>query len=140
MIKNNSRKIEFEIRIYDAGEHRLAIGDTPYQPMKIEGEKPTVGFEDFMLSTDRMLKGETVKGSAKAVNLTETFQKLDAVVFMNGKKAMVVNRLNYNPVNRKLSVLILKRLWVNIKSASKTVRFRKSQFSNQKPSIFRKWK
>jgi regulation of enolase protein 1 (concanavalin A-like superfamily) len=87
-IKNNTRKIEFEVRIYDAGEHQLAIGDTPYQTIKIEGEKPAVVFEDFVLSTNRMLKGERVRGNAKAVNLTNSVQKLDAVVFVGSQKVL----------------------------------------------------
>ena len=88
VVKNNSRKIEFKIRIYDAGEHQLAIGDTPYQTLKIEGEKPTVVFEDFTLSSNRMLTGEKVRGSAKAVNLTNNVQKLDAVVFVGSQKVL----------------------------------------------------
>ncbi len=30
VIKNNTRKIDFEIRLYDEGEHTLSIGSTPY--------------------------------------------------------------------------------------------------------------
>ncbi len=88
VVKNNTRQVEFEIRIYDAGEHQLAIGDTPYQKIKVDGSKPTVVFEDFKLSADRMLKGETVKGTAKAVNLTTAIQKLDASVFVGNQKAL----------------------------------------------------
>ncbi len=87
VIKNNTRKIEFEIRIYDAGEHTLAIGSTPYQTINVEGNKPAVVFEDFELSGKRIIFGETIKGSAKATNLAETTQKLDAGIFIGDKKA-----------------------------------------------------
>ncbi len=89
IVKDNSRKIEFEVRIYDAGEHHLAIGDTPHKSVKIEGGKPKMVFENFVLSTNRMLTGEKAQGLVKAANLTTVTQKLDAVIFIDGKKVMV---------------------------------------------------
>ena len=88
VIKNNTRKIEFEIRLYEDGEHSFAIGSTPYQTLKIEGNKPAVVFEDFTLSGNRILNGETVIGTAKATNLTQAAQKLDAVIYLNDKKVL----------------------------------------------------
>jgi len=64
----------------------MAIGTTPYQSVRIEGNKPTVVFEDFKLSEDRMLKGEKLKVSAMAKNLTTTPQKLDAALFVDNQK------------------------------------------------------
>lgn len=83
VIRNNSRKIDFEVRIYEKGEHQLAIGSTPYQSVKIEGEKPVVVFEDFKLSGDRLLKGEKIKATAIARNLTSEVQKVKANFFLN---------------------------------------------------------
>ncbi|MBK7713679.1 MAG: DUF1349 domain-containing protein [Bacteroidales bacterium] len=77
VIKNNSRKIAFEVRIYDEGEHSIAIGSTSYQTIKIEGKKPYVVFEDFRLSENRALNGESVKATAMAKNLTSAVQKMD---------------------------------------------------------------
>ncbi len=85
-IKNNSRKIEFELRIYDAGEHQLAIGSTPYQSIKIEGQKPVVVFEDIKLSENRILKGEKIKVTATAKNLTSLIQKMDAYLLLDNVK------------------------------------------------------
>jgi len=82
-IKNNSRKIEFEIRIYDEGEHQLAIGPTPYQPVKIEGDKPSVVFEDFKISDTRLMEGEKLKVTATAKNLTSESQKMKAKLFLD---------------------------------------------------------
>ena len=76
VIKNNSRKIEFEIRIYDSGEHSLAIGATPYQTIKIEGARPSVVFENLRLSENRLLKGEILRVTATAKNLTPDAQKM----------------------------------------------------------------
>ena len=89
VIKNNSRKIEYELRIYDTGEHRLAIGSTPYQSVKIEGIKPNIVFEDFKLSEDRMLKGERLQVTAMAKNLTSNPQKLDAALFIDNQKVEI---------------------------------------------------
>lgn len=88
VIKNNQRKIEFEVRIYDAGEHQLAIGSTPYQTLKIEGQKPAVVFEDFKLSGTRILKGEKIKAMATAKNLTSSLQKITASLFVDNQKTL----------------------------------------------------
>ena len=86
MIKNNSRRIDFEIRIYDEGEHSISIGSTPYQQIKIEGKKPSVVFEDFRLSENRLLSGEKIRASAVAKNLTSTLQKMNVTLFMDNLK------------------------------------------------------
>ncbi len=86
VIKNNGRLIEFEIRIYDSGKHELAIGSTPYQTLLVEGARPSVVFEDFKLSGNRMIRGEKIKATAVAKNLTETEQKVDAVLFVDNLK------------------------------------------------------
>ncbi|MGC9354603.1 MAG: hypothetical protein ACP5D9_12240 [Mariniphaga sp.] len=85
VIRNNSREIEFEVRIYDAGEHYLAIGSTDYQSIRVEGEKPLVVFEDFQLSSDRLIEGEKAKATARARNLTSEKQKLNATLFLDDK-------------------------------------------------------
>jgi len=101
VVKNNTRQIQFEIRIYDAGDHQLAIDVTPYQKIKVDGSKPAIVFEDFKLSADRMLKGETAKGTSKAVNLTTTVQKLEASVFVGNQKVLS-EPVELNPGESKL--------------------------------------
>jgi regulation of enolase protein 1 (concanavalin A-like superfamily) len=86
VIKNNSGKIEFEIRLYDEGVHTLAIGSAPYQSIKIEGAKPSVVFEDLSLSQTRLLVGEKLKATAIAKNLSSISQKVDATLFVNHLK------------------------------------------------------
>jgi regulation of enolase protein 1 (concanavalin A-like superfamily) len=86
VIKNNSRKIEFEIRIYDEGEHDLAIGTADYQTVGIEGKKPAVVFEDFKLSDNRLLYGEKVNATAVAKNLTAVPQKMTGTLFLDNLK------------------------------------------------------
>ena len=86
VIKNNKRKIEFEVRIYEKGDHQLAIGSAPYQTVKIEGDKPAVVFEDFRINSDRLLKGEKLKAMAVAKNLTSESQKMTVTFFMDNSK------------------------------------------------------
>lgn len=86
VIKNNSRPIEFEVRLYDAGEHHLAIGSTAYQTVRVEGPKPAVVFEEFRLSGDRLIQGEKVKATALARNLTAGPQKVSAVLLLDNRE------------------------------------------------------
>ena len=86
VIKNNSRKIEFEIRLYEDGNHQLAIGSTPYQSIKIKGNKPDIVFEDFKLSGNRLINGEKLKAKATAKNLTSIAQKMSASLFFDNSK------------------------------------------------------
>jgi regulation of enolase protein 1 (concanavalin A-like superfamily) len=85
VIKNNNRTIDFQLRIYDAGEHLLSIGTTPHQKIKIEGSKPPVVFENIKLSADRCLEGEKVGLQATAKNLTAETQKLDGTIYLDDK-------------------------------------------------------
>ncbi|MCG6189313.1 DUF1349 domain-containing protein [Maribellus maritimus] len=86
VIKNNARKIDFEIRMYDEGEHSFAIGSTPYQTIHVAGNRPEVVFEDFQLQNNRVLKGEQVIGQVVARNLSSTSQKLNAGIFLDNNK------------------------------------------------------
>lgn len=90
VIKNNSRKIDFEIRIYDAGNHQLAIGSTFAQTIKIEGVKPTIVFEDFEISDNRVIKGGKIRATAHAKNLTGLSQKMTAGLFLD--RSQVANQ------------------------------------------------
>jgi regulation of enolase protein 1 (concanavalin A-like superfamily) len=85
VIRNNTRTIEFEHRIYDEGEHKLAVGSTPYQSVIIKGSIPSSVFEDFKLSGTQMLNGENLKVSVAAKNLSSGPQKITASLFLNGK-------------------------------------------------------
>ena len=89
VIKSNSRKIEFEIRFYEEGEHTLAIGSTPYQTIKVEGNKPAVVFEDFELSVSQIISGEVAKGFVKAKNLSNKTQTLNAGIFVDDSKVQI---------------------------------------------------
>ncbi|MEI6275571.1 MAG: right-handed parallel beta-helix repeat-containing protein [Prolixibacteraceae bacterium] len=83
VITKNSQIINFQLRIYDAGEHLLSIGTTPHQKINIEGSKPPVVFENFKLSSERCLEGEKISLQATAKNLTSQNQKLTTAVYLD---------------------------------------------------------
>jgi hypothetical protein len=87
VIMNNSRVIEFEHRIYDEGEHKIALGNAPYQSVVIRGTRPSLVFEDFKLSGNRLIAGEKLKATAIAKNLTNVPQKNGVSLFLNNKPA-----------------------------------------------------
>ena len=103
VIKNNSRTIEFEIRIYDAGEHTLTIGSAPYQKLTVEGVKPLMVFENLTLSEERLLKGEKLKATVTVKNLNAQPGKMIAnlildqlniqnqTIELNGNESKVIN-------------------------------------------------
>lgn len=86
VIKNNIRKIEFEVRLYEEGEHQLAIGSTAYQSVRIAGEKPALVFEGFRISNNRLILGEKVKATAIARNLTTVVQKVNASLYLDNRE------------------------------------------------------
>lgn len=90
VIRNNRRSIEFDIRLYDEGEHRLAIGSTAYQTIRIAGKKPAVVFENFLLSDSRVILGEPVSATALARNLTPFPQTVKVTLFVDNDK--ILNR------------------------------------------------
>lgn len=86
VIKNNTRKIEFEVRLYNEGEHHLAIGSTPYQTVRVEGATPPLVFEHLQLSENRVLQGEKIKATVLIRNMTSVGQNEKAVLFLNDRE------------------------------------------------------
>jgi len=86
VISSNSRRITFELRIYDAGSHALAIGTTPYKNIRIEGEKPAVVFEALQLSDTSILSGESLRVKALAKNLLPHPGNEMAILYLNNKE------------------------------------------------------
>ncbi len=86
VISNNYRRITFELRIYDAGTHTIAIGNTAYKEIFIEGEKPAVVFEDMQLSDTAILSGETILIKALAKNLLPGSRDEKVQLFLNNEE------------------------------------------------------
>jgi hypothetical protein len=82
VVHNNSVQVKFDLRLYDAGVHQLAIGSTDYQEIKIEGSKPSVVFEEITLSDYQVLKDEKVQVHAITKNLKNSRQSVKANLFI----------------------------------------------------------
>ncbi len=82
VIKNNSVQLGFDVRLFDAGPHHLAIGSTDYQEIKIEGNKPVVVFEELSLSDHQVLKGEKIHIKAIARNLKSSSQNVKVELYV----------------------------------------------------------
>ena len=85
-IHKNTSKIEFELRVYEDGKHQLAIGDSPYKEIVVEGEKPMVVFEELQVSDSKILHGESVKISAIARNLTSSENDKEVKLYLSNQE------------------------------------------------------
>ena len=86
VISNNTSRIFFELRIYDAGSHTIAIGTTPYKNILIKGEKPAVVYEEMQLSDTSILSGESIIIKALAKNLLPSPRDEEAILFLNNQE------------------------------------------------------
>ena len=84
-IHNNSSSITFEFRIYEPGEHKIAIGETEYKSFNVEGAKPTFVFEELSLSQNRIPSGERIAIIATVKNLQNSIQKNRIQLFVDNK-------------------------------------------------------
>ncbi len=84
VIQNNTRTIEFGLRLFEPGEHRVAIGDTPYQSVNVQGAFVPVVYKELILDHDLIPEGEIITVSSTALNQTGTNQSVNAVLMMNG--------------------------------------------------------
>lgn len=84
-VHNNTSTVDFNLRIYEPGEHKVAIGKTPYQSFQVAGEKPDLVVEDIHLSQDRIPLGEKITVNARAKNLKNSSQRNIVQLFVNNK-------------------------------------------------------
>ena len=87
VIRNNTRTIEFDIRLNEPGSKEISVGDTKSQTVVLQGEKPKITFDKIRLSEERVLAGESVHISAIATNLLTTDSQFTISLFANGKES-----------------------------------------------------
>jgi regulation of enolase protein 1 (concanavalin A-like superfamily) len=85
VIKNNTRTIQFDLRLNDAGKQAIAIGETESQAVTIKGEKPVIVYDNIQLSENRILAGESVHVTAQATNLQDKSIQATIKLFANHK-------------------------------------------------------
>jgi hypothetical protein len=91
VISNNSRAIEFEHQFYDPGKHIIAIGNTPYQSVRIYGKLLYTLYSDLSVSQLEIPNGSPLNISCSIQNVrnqdrTETVHlKVDGKVWESQK-------------------------------------------------------
>ena len=93
VIRNNSRVVDFIFRFPDPGEHRVAIGTTPYKTISVTGKEIDVLFDDLRLSQSIIPLGEKVTISAVVKNLKETEQAINAQLYLN-ENSFIANSIS----------------------------------------------
>jgi len=86
VIRNNSRTVEFNLRLNDAGEQAIAIGETEPQIVVIQGEEPIIVVDNIQISEERLLLGGSVRVTAEAKNLQSTPIQTNIRLYSNNKE------------------------------------------------------
>ncbi len=86
VIRNNTRIIEFDLRLSDAGGQAIAIGETNPQAISVQGEKPIIVYDKIQLSEERLFFGESVRVSSLASNLQSKIIQSTIHLYANGKE------------------------------------------------------
>jgi len=86
VIRNNTRTIEFDLRLNEPGTQEIAVGETRAQQVAVQGEKPKIAFDQIHLSEERLLAGESVHVSAIATNLLSSGIQAAIPLFANGSE------------------------------------------------------
>ncbi|MDP2338403.1 MAG: DUF1349 domain-containing protein [Bacteroidota bacterium] len=86
VIRNNTRTVEFDVRLSNPGIMEYSIGETKPQAIVVEGEKPILVYDKIHLSEESILAGETVHVSATATNMLTTDIQTTVSLYANGKE------------------------------------------------------
>ncbi len=86
VIRNNSRSVEFDLRLNQPGSQEISVGETRPQTIEVTGEKPKVAYDKIRLSEERMLTGETIHATAIATNLLDGAINSSIVLYANGQE------------------------------------------------------
>ncbi len=85
VIHNNSRTISFQTRFVEPGEHKVAIGTTPYKIINLEGDRPPALFDSLMLSGYFLPAGDEVLISGVVENVQKSKSSVIAELKINNK-------------------------------------------------------
>ncbi len=85
VVHNNTRTIAFDVIFSEPGEHRIAIGSTPYKSVNVNGRPLQFLYTDLNLSAPTIPIGEEIIVSAIAKNTRDYKNSDDAILYVNGK-------------------------------------------------------
>jgi regulation of enolase protein 1 (concanavalin A-like superfamily) len=102
IVRNNSREIEFDLRLYKPGEHQIAVGSTPWQSVSVVGERITTTFDQLHISDIVAPEGKIVYVTAVLANLEDFDQTVIAELYLNNKvhasKPIRIGKMNSEKV------------------------------------------
>ena len=78
LVHNNTRTITFDVRFYEPGEHKIAIGSTPYGIVNVSGEPLQFLYTDLNVSAKAIPVGEEIIVSATVENVGDYENSTDA--------------------------------------------------------------
>ena len=85
VVHDNTREIEFELRLHRPGEHTIAVGTVPFQTISVVGEKITVMSDELHITDLIAPEGRTVFVTSVLSNLEDLDQTVTADLFLNDK-------------------------------------------------------
>ena len=100
VVKNNSRRIEFEFRLLDSGKQEIAIGETPAKTVNVVGNRPSIVFDNINTSEERVLSGETIRVTAAAKNVQQVNFSSTIRIYANGRE-LKSQKLSLKPMEEK---------------------------------------
>ena len=83
VVHNNTREIEFELRLTKPGEHQIAVGTVPFQTISVIGEKIAFMFDELHISDLIAPEGKTIFVTAVLSNLENSDQTVTAELYLN---------------------------------------------------------
>ncbi|MCP4256474.1 MAG: hypothetical protein GY774_02980 [Planctomycetes bacterium] len=98
IVHNNSRQIEFELRLTEPGEHQIAVGTVPFQTISVVGKKSAFVFDELRISDLIAPEGKTIFVTAILRNLQNSGRTVEAELYLNDKvhtsKSVRIGKMN----------------------------------------------
>jgi regulation of enolase protein 1 (concanavalin A-like superfamily) len=85
-IRNNTGNIEFNLRLLEAGSAEISIGETRPEAITVQGEKPTMIYDNIACSEERILAGQKMVVTALATNVQTTPAESAIPLYLDDKK------------------------------------------------------
>jgi hypothetical protein len=85
VVHNNTRTVTFDVVFHEPGEHKVAIGSTPYKTVNVSGESLQFLYTDLSISAPAIPVGEEIIVSATVKNVRDYRSSDDVNLYINGK-------------------------------------------------------
>lgn len=84
VVHNNTRTITFDVIFYEPGEHRVAIGSTPYKIVNVSGKPLQFLYTDLNVSASAIPLGEELIVNAIVENVRDYKNSADVNFYVDG--------------------------------------------------------